>query len=273
MEPLTISAAALGIVATNKMVETFSESLTKSTYELLNSVVSQKWKHGTDNAKVLIEQILKKDTFTHYFDLCIKRYLSVRTLYNLNDDAFIDEFYHPLTVKNNRTNEDLLINNDFCIQNENILNIIGAAGQGKTTILRKIFLAILSNNSKINKIPFFFDLRNLENNSIQDSLIKTLTTLELNCTNADLKGLLKSKKIILLLDGFDEISPDIRETILKEILHLNDSFQTQLISTSRPGTEICTTAGINNYHVEPLTEKDVFSIIGNFYQRSQLINL
>ncbi|ENC0827368.1 hypothetical protein ABJ829_004820, partial [Escherichia coli] len=67
MEPLTISAAALGIVATNKMVETFSESLTKSTYELLNSVVSQKWKHGTDNAKVLIEQILKKDTFTHYF--------------------------------------------------------------------------------------------------------------------------------------------------------------------------------------------------------------
>lgn len=42
MEPLTISAAALGIVATNKMVETFSESLTKSTYELLNSVVSQK---------------------------------------------------------------------------------------------------------------------------------------------------------------------------------------------------------------------------------------
>ncbi|ENA5172876.1 NACHT domain-containing protein, partial [Escherichia coli] len=135
---------------------------------------------------------------------------------------------------------------------------------GKTTILRKIFLAILSNNSKINKIPFFFDLRNLENNSIQDSLIKTLTTLELNCTNADLKGLLKSKKIILLLDGFDEISPDIRETILKEILHLNDSFQTQLISTSRPGTEICTTAGINNYHVEPLTEKDVFSIIGNF---------
>ncbi|HBL8814057.1 TPA: NACHT domain-containing protein [Escherichia coli] len=264
MDLLTSSAATLGLTAVNKMAETFCEPLAKSSYSLLQSVVTQKWKYGTDGAKTIIEKILEDETFSRYFDLCIKRYLSVRTLYNLNDDAFIDEFYHPLTIKNNRTGEALVINDNVFIQNENISNIIGYAGQGKTTILRKIFLAILSNKSNILKIPFFLDLRNLDNNSIQESLKKILTILELDCTSNDLVCLLKSKKVIILLDGFDEILPEVRETILKEMIYLNDSFQTQLISTSRPDTEICTTAGIDNFCVEQLTQSDVFSIISNF---------
>lgn len=270
-EPVTMTA--LGVMALSKGVEKYGEILAEKAETLLSEVVSQKWKHGTEPAKKIFSQLQDAEIFNRYFDLCIKRYLSVRTLYNLDDDAFIDEFYHPLVLRNNRLNDNFVIDDRFSIIDDRISNIIGTAGQGKTTILRKIFLCLLSNTEISAKIPFFMDLRSLKNDCIYETLSSNLATLDIIFEDEELIALLKSKKIILLLDGFDEITPDKREKILKEILHLNDSYQTQLVSTSRPGTEICTTPGINNFHVEPLTENDVFSIIKNLVSNESATQL
>lgn len=262
-EPVSGAALALGAAAVTKAAEKLGENLTTSAWNLLSNVVSQKWKHGTENAKEVLVELLEDGKYSKYYDICIKRHLSVRTLYNIYDDAFIDEFYHPLKIKSNRINTTYTIDDSFLIRDEAISNIIGVAGQGKTTLLRKIFLSLISNVQPSSKLPFILDLRNLKNDSIVESFQEILKTLEIDNDIDKVKSLFKSKKVVIILDGFDEVLPSKRETILKEILHLNDTYQIQLITSSRPGTEICTTSGINNYHVEMLTSSDVFAIIRN----------
>lgn len=275
VEPLTTTAVGFGMVAINKAVEKYGEGLAERSMALVEKVASQKWKNGTESAKTILLQLSDADLFSKYFDMCIKRYLSVRTLYNLGDDAFIDEFYHPLSIKNNRTNDIHKIDDGFYLINDGVSNIIGTAGQGKTTILRKIFLGQLSSAGSNNKIPFFMDLRNLKKNSIIETLMDILKLLSIKHDESNVIALLRSKKLTLMLDGFDEIIPENRESVLREINFINDAYQTQIITTSRPGTEVCTTNGINNYHVAPLTEIDVFSIIRNFVSHEsseQLVN-
>lgn len=274
-EPITLTATGLGLLALNKATEKCGESLAERSFSLVEKAISQKWKKGTEDAKNIIIQLRGDDIFNHYYDICIKRILSVRTLYNLSDDAFIDEFYHPLSITNKRTNEIHKIGDGFYLNDEGISNIIGTAGQGKTTILRKIFLGQLSDSVSNSKIPFFMDLRSLKNNSITETLTDTLKLLTIKYDDASIVSLLKSKKLTLMLDGFDEVTPDKREGVLKEINFINDAYKTQIITTSRPGTEVCTTNGIKNYHVSSLNSGDVFSIIRNFVSENsseQLIN-
>lgn len=60
--------------------------------------------------------------------------------------------YHPLRIRGVIPNSSSqLVKDGFYIENEKITNIIGIAGQGKSTILRKIFVEQLFNG---NKIPF-----------------------------------------------------------------------------------------------------------------------
>lgn len=274
-DPITITATGLGMVAVNKAVEKYGEGLAERSISLVEKAIAQKWKKGTEEAKNILIQLSDSEIFANYFDICIKRILSVRTLYNLSDDAFIDEFYHPLSITNKRTNEKYRIGDGFYLVDEGVSNIIGTAGQGKTTILRKIFLGQLSDSVSNNKIPFFMDLRSLKNNSIIDTLTDTLKLLTIDHDESSILALLRSKKLTLMLDGFDEVGPEKRETVLKEINFINDAYQTQIITTSRPGTEVCTTNGIKNYYVASLDSSDVFSIIRNFVSpesSEQLIN-
>jgi hypothetical protein len=274
-DPITITAAGLGVLAVNKASEKFGEGLAERSINLVEKAINQKWKKGTEEAKSIFIQLSDSDVFKKYFDFCIKKILSIRTLYNLSDDAFIDEFYHPLSITNKRTKEKHKIGDGFYLVDEGISNIIGTAGQGNTTILRKIFLGQLSDSVSNNKIPFFMDLRSLKNNSIIDTLTDTFKLLTIKYDDSSITALLRSKKLTLMLDGFDEVSPEKRETVLKEINFINDAYQTQIITTSRPGTEVCTTNGIKNYHVASLDSSDVFSIIRNFVSpesSEQLIN-
>lgn len=259
MEPVTL--ALLGAAAVTKAVEKTAENSVDSVFNIFRKVYDQKWKASTSQGKTLLDSLLVKEVFSKYFDLSIKKYLSVRSLYNRENDSFIDEIYHPLVISNNRTTQNIVVDHTFEFNNENISNIIGVAGQGKTTILRKIFLCHLSDNMKLNKIPFFLDLRDLHNNSVTETIMETLKNIGVVASNEQIYSLYKSKKIVILLDGFDEITPNKRKKVLDEVLFINHRYQTQIITTSRPDTEICLSTGIDNFRVKELQKNDVFNII------------
>ncbi|HEE9790079.1 TPA: NACHT domain-containing protein [Enterobacter soli] len=267
MEPTSAMALSLGTAVVTKMAEKVGENTVDSVFSRFKKIASQKWKTGNTQGKDLLEALLVKETFYRYFDLSIKKYLSVRTLYNRESDSFIDEIYHPLAITNNRTREKLIVDDKFIIKNENVSNIIGIAGQGKTTILRKIFLCHLSEGVDSKKIPFFLDLRDLRECSVTETIIETLKDIGINSNNEQITSLYKSKKIILLLDGFDEILPQNRKKILDEILFINHRYQTQIVTTSRPDTEICLSSGVDNFRVLEINEIDVFNIINKLVEK------
>jgi len=163
----------------------------------------------------------------------------------------------------------LLVKDGFHVENESITNIIGIAGQGKSTILRKIFVEQLFNG---NKIPFFIELRKVSDEGIRKSLHNILTNLNLNPSDVEVEELIASNKILLMLDGFDEINSERKNIILHEIIRLNLTHNLQIITTTRPGTAICSEPSIINYRVELLVEKDILAIIEKLNANNDVID-
>ncbi|HBT5897206.1 NACHT domain-containing protein [Klebsiella pneumoniae] len=163
-----------------------------------------------------------------------------------------------------------LVKDGFYIENEKITNIIGIAGQGKSTILRKIFVEQLFNG---NKIPFFIELRKVSDEGIRKSLQNILVNLSLKPSDIEVEELLASNKIILMLDGFDEINSERKNTILHEIVRLNLTYNLQIITTTRPGTAICSEPSIVNFKVQLLVEDDILSIIEKLNSNNDSIDI
>ena len=148
--------------------------------------------------------------------------------------------------------KNIKVDDKFLLSDNNITNIIGFAGQGKSTILRKILLESIKNGDKI---PFFMELRKIEAKGIENSLLSIIEELGIKTDKKSLNSLLSSGNILLLLDGFDEISSKMRMDILSEIISLNRrhgcllytsnlmswiiSLTTLTVSISRPARMFC----------------------------------
>ncbi len=119
--------------------------------------------------------------------------------------------------------------------------IIGAAGSGKTTLLRKLTHELLSSaeadDSSENILPLYFKLRDFNGSDARfDSLVSS--QFELFSTNyLEIKR--RKGKIVLLLDGLDELNEEGKNAFLQ---WMRRQFETKdpvrIIVTTRGGKEI-----------------------------------
>lgn len=109
----------------------------------------------------------------------------------------------------------------------NLVKILGEAGCGKTTIMKRLeYLGAkkyISNMTDI--IPVFIPLGSIESNSSVQMDIKAIIKYKLNITDDVLNSLLESNLIRLFLDGFNEIL-DIKtkKQIAWSINNLSETF-------------------------------------------------
>ena len=227
---------------------------------LLQKVLSSKWDKRFLGGKKIIEELNKDECYTSFLVKHVSRTLKIRTIQSPESDVYLNEVYHPLKIKEVNCSEgnQLIVRDDFLIQDNNFINIIGIAGQGKSTILRKIFIEQLKLGEKI---PFFIELRKAEKIGVKKYLEMILLDCGIAASEKIVIELLKSHKVVLMLDGFDEINSEYVSTVMDEILSINNQLSTQMITTTRPDTRICNEPNITNYKVEFLSKEDIISII------------
>jgi len=227
---------------------------------LLEQVLSSKWDKKLLGGKKIIEELNKDECYTSFLIKHVSRTLKIRTIQSPESDVYLNEVYHPLKIKevNSSESNQLIVQDGFLIQDSNFINIIGIAGQGKSTILRKIFIEQLKIGEKI---PFFIELRKAEKFGVKKYLEMILLDCGIAASEKSVIELLKSHKVILMLDGFDEINSEYVSTVMDEILSINNQLSTQMITTTRPDTRICNEPNITNYKVEFLSKEDIISII------------
>lgn len=236
--------------------------------ELLVRIINN-WGDSALTARGLIRALSKDDCYLSYLSKHVAGVIKLRTIHSSERDVLLSEIYHPLRIVPVGGGEEVLSVNDECIfENNNIVNIIGVAGQGKSTILRKLFLEQIKFGSKL---PFFIELRKAEGTGIINALIECLSVCGLKVQQDAVQELLKSNKVILMLDGFDEITVNNRQKILSEILDINIRYETQIITTTRPGTLLCNAVGLINYRVKNLNQDDIFGIINKLNSRENYI--
>lgn len=227
---------------------------------MTEKLLSSNWLRGTEESIGIVEQLDNPEVRSKYIEKHVSNALRMRTLHQREHDILLNEIYFPLTIKNIASDDNITINDDCIISHSRILNIIGIAGQGKSTILRKLFQNEINSG---NRIPFFLELRRIEKGSILEFFKLTIESLgiDINRKENHVELLLQSGKIVLMLDGFDEVKASSRLEILSQIKELNVRYNCPVIVTSRPETEICRETSINNLMVKELDEESQLGIL------------
>jgi len=250
--------------------------VTIATKEMMTRIMRAGWGDYLAGRKAL-RYLDSSDGFINYIEKHVSLVNRIRTIHSNEADVFLNDIYYPLTICEVESDFDFSYgiegeNNGFKIDDhffsfkENLINIIGIAGQGKSTILRKAFMQAIFHGDDL---PIFIELRLAEKNGIENSILKTLKFIGIDANPLILKEILNAKKISLFLDGFDEISSSNRSAMLSEIIELNLTYGVKIVTTSRPETEICHTSNIKNMKVKKLNRKDVIGIIKKLSQNAK----
>lgn len=205
---------------------------------------------------------LKNDKILNlYTQNAVNRVFVFRTLIHGDRNVYLDEVYHPLKLSESNKLDHIKVTNNTRLPDHTPICIIGIAGQGKTTVMRKLFLEELVAQKTL---PFFISLRqikNYDNLSCEELLLNHLRSNGIPCSMEDVTYLCESKKISFYFDGFDEIPFNQRNPALETINTIHDKYRCPVTVTTRPETEITHSAGYKTYHVNFLEKHDILSIL------------
>lgn len=154
------------------------------------------------------------------------------------------------------------------------LMVMGKPGAGKTTFLQKIALQCIRGEFPLPSIPIFVQLRNLsrETQASSITLEDDLSLLnyiyrqlgEFGICVEDVETLLKQGKVLLLLDGLDEVHSAYTDTLFNQITQFSQTYyQNQVIITCRfaaqkyrfPGFSYIEIADFDQTQIEAFAKK------------------
>ena len=230
----------------------------KAAEKLAEKLLDIPWGREFDDGRYLLEQLNEPQGREGYLKKHVLPVLKMRTLHHADFDVLLDDIYYPLTVETASHRDKVIIKDGEVIPFDGIVNIIGIAGQGKSTILRKLFCEEIKES---NRMPFFIELRRVDDSDLISYLGGILKSCNVTSTDEGLKILLQSKKIVLMLDGFDEVKYEQRVKMLNSIRSLYNQFNVAIIVTTRPNTEICHESLVKNLYIKNLDITDKIGIL------------
>lgn len=193
------------------------------------------------NAQGAAEKLSKK-----IIDIC-----TVKTMWSKDAGVPITQFYYPSKIlRRNNALQTIPLTRLFrerCV-------IEGIVGQGKSILLRHLCQLAVENEL----IPVFVELKDISRERKLESLI--LNFLE----SAKIEGgefvfsyLASTGRIVLLLDGFDEISKEHVLSTMYEIEQLRNKYEALgIIISSRPYAGIQSMASFDVYCLASLAQHD-----------------
>lgn len=152
------------------------------------------------------------------------------------------------------------------------LRILGKPGAGKTTFLQ--YLAIRCNQGRFaaNRVPIFVNLRDFsdESRSIEQLNLFSYLREELLTSgisdSSTIETLLREGKVLLLLDGLDEVQNQERRIVANEIRRLAEKYPQNLFVVScRIAAEALSLKRFTDVEVAPLTQAQIVAFAQKWF--------
>ncbi|MBD2197045.1 MULTISPECIES: NACHT domain-containing protein [Calothrix] len=140
------------------------------------------------------------------------------------------------------------------VQRHYKLMVFGKPGAGKTTFLKYLAMQCIEGQYLTNRVPLFITLKDFAETPKQPDLLEyiaqKLTVCGVQDASVKANKLLRQGKLLVLLDGLDEVRAEDTKRVLLQIRDISDQFHSnQFVITCR--------IAANEYTFESFTEVEV----------------
>jgi predicted NACHT family NTPase len=152
------------------------------------------------------------------------------------------------------------------------LRVLGKPGVGKTTFLQHLAIQCNQGLFAPNWVPIFITLRNLaqESRTSRDysilNYIRTEFTKSGISDYSTIETLLDAGRVLLLLDGMDEILKDESSAVLKEIRKFSDKYhKNKFVVTCRIASQKLQLRGFTDVEIAPFTQEQIIAFAQKWF--------
>ncbi|MGM3307768.1 NACHT domain-containing protein [Anabaena sp. WFMT] len=152
------------------------------------------------------------------------------------------------------------------------LRVLGKPGVGKTVFLQH--LAIQCNQGKFaaNQVPIFIDLRDFAEESRHNGKFSLLTYIHQTFLTSGIshptviESLLQAGRVMLLLDGMDEVLNQDITAVLREIRKFSEKYhKNQFVATCRTAARKLQLRGFTDVEIAPFTQTQIITFAQKWF--------
>lgn len=233
----------------------------KATADAIGDLLSRLYTGAVDRKSELVDRArLKfKAGFKEYLDQTIERCSRVKTIINRSESVALKTIHVPLqfSLAGKIYSESAIVDR---ICNGDKVVVTGMAGSGKSMSLKNMYLT-LAEGGRV--LPIYAELRHVGeyDGSMAEYLSAQVGSFAGGFTISGLIYGLRNRLLVLILDGFDEVSTDQKQRVEKELLELiHEAPRAGILISGRPHRRY-EAWPVSEAHVEELTKGQVEELI------------
>lgn len=180
-----------------------------------------------------ILQVALKTAYTNYLVATQKKYSRSRSFFIRHEPTDLYSYYVPTGIKCEAKCLPTPTFRDLVTVSKKIA-VIGSGGSGKSVLMKHLFLDCIKDGIYA---PILIELRDLnsEGKTLDDLVLQALDEFGFDVSGDYVKRAKQAGHFCYILDGIDEISPDRKQKVIREIKNLSRRFSDcPIIISSRP---------------------------------------
>jgi predicted NACHT family NTPase len=200
--------------------------------------------------------------FSRFIEENIARFSMVKTIISSNTPIPLLDLYVNLNLAGaNQAHRD----EDFLKEIDRYKNVLFAAtaGAGKSMLMRYLYLRFLETQTE--RLPILIELRELNqlpDATLQEHICAKIAEYIEGFSPQQLRYALDSGRLLLFLDGFDEVNYDKRKEREHQINELAGRYKNlSVFVSSRPAESFASWERFHVFNVQPFTQKQVELLI------------
>ncbi|MBD2212042.1 NACHT domain-containing NTPase [Nostoc linckia FACHB-104] len=163
------------------------------------------------------------------------------------------------------------------VQQHQKLMVLGKPGAGKTTFLKYLAMQCIEGQYLTNQVPLFITLKDFAETPKQPDMLEYIAQQLAFCgvqdASAKADKLLRQGKVLVLLDGLDEVREEDTKRVLRQIRDISDKFHTnQFVITCRIAAKEYTFERFTEVEVADFDEEQIAIFAQNWFQLSDSVN-